>query len=1315
MSIRFWAAKLVVSTTVVASLAISGCGTRVGTGGGSDNGAQAPLAIITPIGFKPTSAASASPVAITVRSGADVVLSGKDSDGLAVALKTFAWSQTAGPALPALPSTGALLVRTANTMSFRAPNVATSTKLTFRLTVTNAVGTSSTADAEVTVLPSSDSNQFLIPQVVDGPPPQQFEVVVATAEGLTGVAADSPVCVKVGRQVQYRGRGQNATDAPLLADLPQLPELQANTAWVASVDAVAATNQDGTSNLINAVNSHTNVHVSLPLPTLNDEELFALYNQPAANESSAASNARQAKQLLPSDVDTAHILLSVSATAGSCDGATAAPALQGKTLVLAVVDNGGVDNIVLSSAATAPNTTATLNLDGVGAPLTSDALLTAVRTATDAPAETLASATAYYKKIDPNSTKLTLDQWLDANCFDHTAADYGTGAAGANGAHAVYTNNFDLGFGRDMYFIKCAADHTDALGNVAHAGDMASVVINYPTLELTALKQSPIIAVAMEYSADPGSTGPRYTKFYVFAPDQRNGGFSRIASANFDKRGQKYAPGACLSCHGGKVTDTTFAVSADVDASFMPWDVDALLFSDNDPSFKGTLVSGAQFTRAVQEPNLQKLNALAYQTWQVPEAIPVTATGTCHAVTDPGCIDRFAAPIALVTKWYGGDPGAAGAHAYDDSKTPAEWAIAGQSAPSDLYHQVFAHECRSCHTQLNVAAQQFQDYPTFEASYITKDDNATRVQETVYRKAQMPLARLTADRFWVDFANGTSPAQVLANQIKAVNATDQVVDASGNFIPPGTPVLRGTRVAQVEPTTPTSTVSLITADTTTGIYAIKRNDAAHVDVSASPFATGFSATLCLKQTTDSTDSTPCIPQPVPLIGSGTAIPAFNASNWGFYELQVTANSELGGTPATFAPIVINAPQTLPDISGCATAFANQSISISPNPATPQVLTLDVGQCATLGDSPQLQLLDPISGQWVTAPPTAPVAAPVPTPTFSANITGFKINFNFTLAAQNPGVTLNYRLCDLADNVCDASDGSSKTFPAKAHAPVAIGISQTYTALVRPYSMFLVSNTFGAGPSSTTLTIPVSCANTGALNPSASCNNVNTPALAAGDTILPTTDPFDLILGQPAGGTGTSAPGTQATSLALSDTITYAAPTGFLTCDINGQSISDNTHVQACSPATFTYTLRSRTDNTKSSQSSVQVKVNASQSFSQGGGQIFGKLAAPSCGSAACHQANTTNNKWHFYVGDPATTLGELLDTTNCDVGGSKCVVPGNPAASQMYLNVCAQQPDSLQNGAIGLDQHGHGAANQALSQSDCHALSQWISEGAHLN
>ena len=68
-------------------------------------------------------------------------------------------------------------------------------------------------------------------------------------------------------------------------------------------------------------------------------------------------------------------------------------------------------------------------------------------------------------------------------------------------AHATYTNNYDLGLGRDMYFTVCTAASPAVINGLAKVGDMASVVINYASLEAAASKINPIIAVAMEYSA----------------------------------------------------------------------------------------------------------------------------------------------------------------------------------------------------------------------------------------------------------------------------------------------------------------------------------------------------------------------------------------------------------------------------------------------------------------------------------------------------------------------------------------------------------------------------------------------------------------------------------------------------------------------------------------------------------------------------------------------------------------------------------------------------------------------------------------------
>ena len=137
------------------------------------------------------------------------------------------------------------------------------------------------------------------------------------------------------------------------------------------------------------------------------------------------------------------------------------------------------------------------------------------------------------------------------------------------------------------------------VSSTAKIGDMAAVVLNYASLEAAASKLNPINAVAMEYSAaTDGSSGTqRFPKFYIFAPNDRDGTFARVLSANFDHRGEKYLPGACIVCHGGTIptvkvakfshpamsTATQYPTVADptkpasrlglgdVDAGFMPW------------------------------------------------------------------------------------------------------------------------------------------------------------------------------------------------------------------------------------------------------------------------------------------------------------------------------------------------------------------------------------------------------------------------------------------------------------------------------------------------------------------------------------------------------------------------------------------------------------------------------------------------------------------------------------------------------------------------------------------------------------------------
>src|SRR5581483_11856943 len=155
------------------------------------------------------------------------------------------------------------------------------------------------------------------------------------------------------------------------------------------------------------------------------------------------------------------------------------------------------------------------------------------------------TAASYYQAIDPQSTKLTLRDWLTQNCFDPAAADFGADA------HAVYANNFELGFGRDMYFKTTRP--ANCTSSTFTPGNAAAVVINYLTLEGAAKKAGAFIAVAMEYRAvDAARSMPGLVTFYAFAPDADTGELRRVSAANFDGRGEKYLPGACAFCHGGR-------------------------------------------------------------------------------------------------------------------------------------------------------------------------------------------------------------------------------------------------------------------------------------------------------------------------------------------------------------------------------------------------------------------------------------------------------------------------------------------------------------------------------------------------------------------------------------------------------------------------------------------------------------------------------------------------------------------------------------------------------------------------------------------
>ena len=1279
MTIRLWT----VAVGLVA-LATVGCGTRVGSsGGGSGGTGPAPLVVITPIGYKQTSAAGANPMTLTARSGADVTLSAKDSDGGPVALKTFNWSQSGGDVtLPAAPDIGALLYRTSNTVSFRAPQVAAAAKLSFKVVVTNALGGTATGNVDVTVLPANDTDQLLVPPTK----PLRFEVGVATVDGLdkSTLSGDVPVCVRVSRQVKYASR-DGVVHTPVA--LPQLASLQADTSWSASANAAAA--KDATTSTLTAssvsaaMQGFSNPRVAFEVPSFNDEELFAMYNQPGGDTATLLP-----QQLVPSDVDTAQLLLSISATPGSCDGTHAAPDI-GTKLVVAVLDAG--QNTPFWSSGATNNAPATLNTDSSSAPLTSDTLLASITT--NAQIETAESARAYYLALDPDSHKTTLNDWLDANCFDHTAADYGVAAAGANGAHAVYTNNFDLGFGRDMYFMKCAATNTSA-----------SVVINYASLEQAALKQSPIIAVAMEYGAAAGGANPnhRFTKFYVFAPDDRDGLLKRVGSANFDRRGQKYVPGACTSCHGGTLpvlpanfvsartpypviqdptldthanpaslcTTTTPAgclAPGDVDAAFLPWDLDSLLYADTDPAFTGESIPKTGFNRADQEAHLKALNVLAHDTFE-PEMEPQTVGATTTQV------DRYAAVRSLVEGWYGGAnfPNAT----YSDAAPPASWTSwTTPSASADLFHNVFARNCRACHSvnpQLNIQFSGPTGYTDFVNEFVTTigatptgGSGGQHVGKAyVFQQGYMPGARLTMDRFWVNYDGGDSAAKTLATHLsQAIGATD-LLTGSGNAVAPDQPVI-------------SVKVNGLPADTTTGLFTAARFAGARVEASTSFFATSFQWSLCISPTQGGT----CVAAPV--IGSTTAAPGIDTSAFGYYTLSLVAGNGVGQTVTQTYTLFV--PDSVPTAVAAASCLPGKSASFDTT-TNGAVVPLAAISCFSPTGEPPYTLTISSDGATFSGAPITGTTVPWNASVVAGAIPG--VNFNFTPAAPATGNKIYFKWCDV-DSECAVN-------------VAAIGLTGSLqpssTAILAYYDPTLnPQNTSGADLALPSTGQPIVGPGTPSVSLSALQNDLSlgVPAGAA----------VSLTLGlTPAARGSLSATQLNGTSVAdlksqislLTFTPANTAADHCVDLDILGQAVVPG--AGGCASATLlSNQLSSASVTPTPAARNAPIRVQALASYSQvatasSQPSVFSILVQNCAATGGCHLSGNSNAgvNWVVTPGSADTTYGSVRVN----------ITAGSPTANNFYTAACI-------SGYPGMARV-FGSENT----TPCHILYQWVLEGA---
>jgi K319L-like, PKD domain len=319
----------------------------------------------------------------------------------------------------------------------------------------------------------------------------------------------------------------------------------------------------------------------------------------------------------------------------------------------------------------------------------------------------------YYAAVDPLGQKTTFSAWKAINGFPVGGVSpiQVTDAPGAIGccASAVYKNAADLGFGRRMVMSR-------------NGGDIAFFVTNYFETDAT-VSEDPaqlILTVAMEYSAYPGDNPEnRYVKFYMFDPAG-----NRITDVDFDGRGPKPVPTACIVCHGGAYNaDGSIPTHGDMGALYLPFDITSFDFP-TDPDFK----------LANQEAALREMN---------------------QAVLDSDV------PIAireLIEGWYGG-------FGLPNPTQNREFVVPGWKADPELYRSVVAKSCRMCHVARPTGTTDFNSMSDF---MLLGPSLFQQIYGPTPAGFRMPHAKETFERFWLS----TSPNQpaLLASAFDATNS-----------------------------------------------------------------------------------------------------------------------------------------------------------------------------------------------------------------------------------------------------------------------------------------------------------------------------------------------------------------------------------------------------------------------------------------------------------------------------------------------------------------------------------------------------------------
>lgn len=437
-----------------------------------------------------------------------------------------------------------------------------------------------------------------------------------------------------------------------------------------------------------------------------------------------------------------------------------------------------------------------------------------------------ANAQAYYRAIDPENTRTTLQDWMDANGF---GTDCGDGTTTSCERHVIFRDTKDLGYGRDMY----ARRNPD--------GSFAVFVRNFrvnalPGLQYTTFNLDAAIANnedptrydsiqwhfgsnAIEFSAYPYGPGepresyaadnlpggvyatndgsaPMYAKFFTFRPDDVNDPNTterRLDLVNLDGRGDKSMPGPCISCHGGMsrplLQDGELpapipgGIPGDTQSQMQVVEVSTVTFSEVPGWTCEDLREGVHF-----------INQGVLSTYETVQ----NQYGGVLGYWQP----EFGAE--LIKGWYGDFAGAADPNDFTipDAScdylrnnfydyVPEGWQPdpnTGTPPPGadDLFREVIAPNCMVCHSRRGTnlgtdeagGTRQDIDFSSYER-FIS---HAEQIERFIFHKGVMPLGGLNFDAFWDN--SGPGRAELLASHLPDFDS----FNGDGSVRRPGTPV-----------------------------------------------------------------------------------------------------------------------------------------------------------------------------------------------------------------------------------------------------------------------------------------------------------------------------------------------------------------------------------------------------------------------------------------------------------------------------------------------------------------------------------------------